>query len=148
MFTQFPHELWNVVSSATEIAVLLRILKNIGFAEDGVCYESRESMCNACYVSKDTWRKAIESLEDKKIIVVEKVSNKPYRITLHENYAEAKIRTRNRYNNIYRDPILALALENSTIEPSTEIQKIHTKWIKGRYKVKWKKKKEGEDSGS
>lgn len=142
MFTQFPHGLWDLLDSTGEIAVMLRILKNIGFAEDGVCFESRESMCNACHVSKDTWRKAIESLEEKQIIVVEKVSNKPYQITLHENYARAKIRTRNRKDIIYRDPNFALAANNSTSEYQSETERIHTKWIKGRYKVKWKEKKE------
>lgn len=142
MFTQFPHGMWDLLDSTGEIAVMLRILKNIGFAEDGVCFESRESMCNACHVSKDTWRKAIESLEEKQIIVVEKVSNKPYQITLHENYARAKIRTRNRKDIIYRDPNFALAANNSTSEYQSETERIHTKWIKGRYKVKWKEKKE------
>lgn len=142
MFTQFPHGLWDLFDSTSEIAVMLRILKNIGFAEDGVCYESRESMCAACHVSKDTWRKVIESLEEKQIIVVEKVSNKPYQITLHKNYARAKIRTRNRKDNIYRDPKIALAAKTGTQEYQPEIERIHTKWIKGRYKVKWKETKE------
>ena len=142
MFTQFPHGLWDLLDSSSEIAVMLRILKNIGFAEDGVCYESRESMCRACHVNKDTWRKIIESLEEKQIIVVEKVRNKPYQITLHENYARAKIRTRNRKDNIYRDPKIALAEKKCNQEYQPEIERIHTKWIKGRYKVKWKPKEE------
>lgn len=142
MFTQFPHDLWDVIDSTAEGWILLRILKNIGFAEDGVCFESRESMCAACHVSKDTWRKAIESLEKKQIIVVEKVSNKPYQITLHKNYARAKIRTRKRYNNIYSGPNLALAAKDSTPEYQSETERIHIKWLKGRYKVKWKEKKE------
>lgn len=142
MFTQFPHGLWNLLDSASEIVVMLRILKNIGFAEDGVCYESRESMCRACHVNKDTWRKVIESLEEKQIIVVERMGNKPYQITLHENYARAKIRTRNRKDNIYRDPKIALALNNGEPEYQPEIERIHTKWVKGRYKVKTNIKKE------
>jgi hypothetical protein len=110
LFTKFPHEFWDLLDSQSEIVVLLRILKNIGFAEDGVCFESRESMCRACHLHKDTWTKVVASLEDKEIIVTEKVSNHPYRITLHEKYARPKIRPRNRHN-IYRDAKTVLAKE-------------------------------------
>ena len=107
-FTKFPDEFWDLLDSTAEVAVMLRILKNIGFAENGVCFESRDSMCRACHLHKDTWTKVIASLEDKELIVTEKVSNHPYRITLHQNYARPKIRSRNRYN-IYPDAKTVLA---------------------------------------
>lgn len=141
LFTRFPHEFWELVDSTAELIVLLRIMKNIGFTDDGVCYESRESMCHACHLSKPTWSKAIDSLESKNIIVVEKQHNRPYQITLHENVARLKIDTRYRYN-ISHGSNFNHATKNSSYEQTTEIERIHTKWIKGRYKVKWKEKKE------
>lgn len=108
LFAQFPHEFWDLLDSNSEIAVLLRICKNIGFAKNGVCFESRESMCRACHISKNTWKAVIESLQEKKIIVVDEGYNRPHRITLHENVAGVKIRTRYRYN-IYRGSNLTSA---------------------------------------
>lgn len=108
LFTQFPHEFWDQLDSAAEIVVLLRILKNIGFEGRGVCFESRDSMCRACHITKNTLRSAIEGLEDKQIIVVDQGSNRPHKITLHENVAGVKIGTRNRYN-IYRGSNLTSA---------------------------------------
>ncbi len=96
MFTKFPHELWDLLDSAAEIAVMLRILKNIGFAQDGVCFESQQSMCDACFITKPTLRKVLESLAEKQLIVVDEGANRPHRITLHENVAGEKIRLRNR----------------------------------------------------
>ena len=119
LFTKFPHEFWDLLDSNSEIAVLLRILKNIGFSGNGVCYESRESMCRACHLHKNTWTKVITSLEEKKIIVVEKVSNHPYRITLHENYARHKIAPRNRHK-IYRDAKKGLAKKRGSHVSDTE----------------------------
>lgn len=112
MFTKFPHELWDLLDSTAEVAVMLRILKNIGFSEDGVSFESRDSMCRACHISKNTWKIAIESLEEKQIIVVDKVANRPHMITLHENLAGVKIRTRNRIY-LYRGSNLIPAKKGS-----------------------------------
>jgi hypothetical protein len=108
LFTKFPHEFWDLLDSNSEIAVLLRILKNIGFSGNGVCYESRESMCRACHITKNTWKTVIEKLKDKQIIIVDEGANRPHKITLHENVAGVKIRTRYRYN-IYRGSNLTSA---------------------------------------
>lgn len=96
MFTKFPHELWDLLDSTAEIAVMLRILKNIGFSQDGVCFESQQSMCNACFITKPTLRKVLESLAEKNLIVVNEGANRPHIITLHENVAGEKIGLRNR----------------------------------------------------
>lgn len=119
MFTKFPHELWDLLDSAAEGFILLRILKNIGFSEDGVCFESRDSMCRACHVSKNTWKTAIESLQEKQIIVVEKVANRPHMITLHENVAGVKIRTRNRIY-LYRGSNLIPAKKGSKYDKDSQ----------------------------
>ena len=87
---------------------MLRILKNIGFSHDGVCFESRDSMCRACHISKNTWKATIESLKEKELIEVEETHNKPHLITLHKNVAGVKIRTLYN-NNIYRVPNLTPA---------------------------------------
>ena len=119
MFTKFPHELWDLLDSAAEGFILLRILKNIGFSEDGVCFESRDSMCRAFHVSKNTWKTAIESLQEKQIIVVEKVANRPHMITLHENVAGVKIRTRNRIY-LYRGSNLIPAKKGSKYDKDSQ----------------------------
>lgn len=108
MFTKFPHEFWDELDSTPEIAVMLRILKNIGFGENDECFESRDSMCRACHISKNTWKATIEKLQTKQLIVVEESYNRPHKITLHENVAGVKIGTRNRYN-IYRGSNLTSA---------------------------------------
>ena len=119
MFTKFPHEFWDELDSTPEIAVMLRILKNIGFAENGVCFESRDSMCRACHISKNTWKATIEKLQTKQLIVVEESYNRPHKITLHENVAGVKIRTRNRYN-IYRGSNLTSAKKGGTCDLHSE----------------------------
>ena len=96
MFTKFPHEFWDLLDSTAEIVVLLRILKNIGFSQDGVSFESQQSMCQACFITKPTLRKVLESLAEKKIIIVDEGANRPHKITLHENVAGEKIGLRNR----------------------------------------------------
>lgn len=119
MFTKFPDEFWDLIDTSGEGMVLLRILKNIGFAENGVCFESRESMCRACHVTKNTWKAAIESLKEKQIIVVDEGANRPHRITLHENVAGVKIGTRNRYN-IFRGSNLTSAKKRGDNDNHTE----------------------------
>jgi len=142
LFTKFPHDFWNLCRSQSELIVLLRILKNIGFSGNGVSFESRDSMCRACFMTKNTLKKVIDELERRNIIVVDEGANRPHRITLHENIAGVKIETRYRNNTLYRGAELTPAKNNSTSEYQPEIERIHTKWIKGRYKVKWKEKKE------
>jgi hypothetical protein len=110
LFTQFSHVLWNLLDTTAEIAVMLRILKNVGFAPDGVCFESRDSMCRACHISKSTWKVTIESLQQKQLIEIEENGNKPHFITLHKNISGVEIRTRN-INNIYRGSISAPAIK-------------------------------------
>lgn len=84
---------------------MLRILKNIGFSEEGVCFESRDSMCRACHISKNTWKTTIESLKEKELIEVQEAYHKPHLITLHKKVQGVKIRTLYN-NNIYRVPNL------------------------------------------
>ena len=105
MYSQFPHLFWNLLDTTAEIAVMLRILKNIGFSEEGVCFESRDSMCRACHISKNTWKTTIESLKEKELIEVQEAYHKPHLITLHKNVQGVKIRTLYN-NNIYRVPNL------------------------------------------
>ena len=109
MYSQFPHLFWNLLDTTAEIAVMLRILKNIGFSHDGVCFESRDSMCRACHISKSTWKITIESLQEKELIEVEENGNKPHFITLHKNISGVEIRTRYINKNIYRGSILTPA---------------------------------------
>lgn len=87
---------------------MLRILKNIGFSEEGVCFESRDSMCRACHISKNTWKTTIESLKEKELIEVQEAYHKPHLITLHKKVQGVKIRTLYN-NNIYRVPNLTPA---------------------------------------
>ena len=87
---------------------MLRILKNVGFSEDGVCFESRDSMCRACHISKNTWKTTIESLKEKELIEVQEAYHKPHLITLHKKVQGVKIRTLYN-NNIYRVPNLTPA---------------------------------------
>ena len=118
-FTKFPDEFWNLLDSTAEVAVMLRILKNIGFAENGVCFESRDAMCRACHITKNTWKAAIESLKEKELIIVEESHNRPHKITLHEKVAGVKIRTRNRYN-IFRGSNLTSAKNGGDRDSHTE----------------------------
>ena len=108
MYSQFPHLFWNLLDTTAEIAVMLRILKNVGFSEDGVCFESRDSMCRACHISKNTWKTTIESLKEKELIEVQEAYHKPHLITLHKKVQGVKIRTLYN-NNIYRVPNLTPA---------------------------------------
>lgn len=108
MYSQFPHLFWNLLDTTAEIAVMLRILKNIGFSEEGVCFESRDSMCRACHISKNTWKTTIESLKEKELIEVQEAYHKPHLITLHKKVQGVKIRTLYN-NNIYRVPNLTPA---------------------------------------
>ena len=108
-FTKFPDEYWDFIDTATEGLILLRILKNVGFNGTGVCFESRESMANACHVSKNTVSAAIESLEEKGLIKVERIPNKPLNITLLQISAKTKIRPRKRRIHLFRDPNLVYA---------------------------------------
>lgn len=117
MYSQFPHIFWNLLDTTAEIAVMLRILKNIGFSHDGVCFESRDSMCRACHISKNTWKTTIESLKEKELIEVEETHNKPHLITLHKKVAGVKIRTLN-INTIYRVPNLTPATKRGDYDKS------------------------------
>jgi len=108
LYSQFPHLFWNLLDTTAEIAVMLRILKNVGFSEDGVCFESRDSMCRACHISKNTWKTTIESLKEKELIEVQEAYHKPHLITLHKKVQGVKIRTLYN-NNIYRVPNLTPA---------------------------------------
>jgi len=96
---------------------MLRILKNISFSDDGVCFESRDSMCRACHISKNTWKATIESLKEKELIEVEETHNKPHLITLHKKVAGVKIRTRYN-NNIDRVPNLTPATKRGDYDKS------------------------------
>jgi len=133
-FTKFPDEFWDLIDTTAEGLILLRILKQVGFDGTGVCFESRESMANACHVSKNTVTTVIESLEEKGVIKVERIPNKPLSITLLKTSAKTKIRPRKRIIHLFRDPHLVYAQQRGENDYCPEEYSEHEAFqvVKGR----------------
>ena len=119
MFTKFPHDFWELVDTPAEGFVLLRILKQVGFNGQGVCFESRESICRACHISVRTYTNVMQSLQEKGIIHVERQHNRPNAITVLHSSARGKIAHRNRYK-IFRRANLHHATERGKHDNHTE----------------------------
>jgi len=80
-FVKFPLELFEL-RDVTAMAVMLRIIMRMDSDGNGVCFETRTSMCEHLGIDKNTWKKKLEFLEGQGLIVVAKHSNAPHHITL------------------------------------------------------------------
>ena len=80
-FVKFPLELFEL-RDVTAMAVMLRIIMRMDSDGNGVCFETRTSMCEHLGIDKNTWKKKLEFLEGQGLIIVAKHSNAPHHITL------------------------------------------------------------------
>lgn len=62
---------------------MLRIMLRMTSDGSGVCYESRQTMSQACDISEKTITAVIKSLEDKKLIIVDRKHRRSHKISLH-----------------------------------------------------------------
>jgi len=151
LFTQYSHDLWEILNDPYEIAVMLRILMRCAFHGDGVCFETREHMSRACGISEKTWTQVIKSLESKGLINVTRRHKLPHEITLR-----GKNDLQKRYN-IFCESNLPPKIDEDQMEekkikkkkvvrkrptkekkhkqpsvdrPLSEVDKIHRRWLK------------------
>lgn len=131
MFTKFPDQLWPYLTSPSEIAVMLRILKLVGFDGKGECFEEARTFANGCGISPRTLTDVLRSLEAKNLIVVSRSKKKLNRIVLGEItkkivFSSKICRHKEIYNNIF------IAAEFAA--KKTEAEVIHEKWLKKKAK--------------
>lgn len=83
-FTKFPDDLWGKFRNPAHGFVLLRIIRGCGFDGTGVCFESQESMANACGTTTRTISNIIKTLENEGFIEVDRRFKTINRITLRK----------------------------------------------------------------
>lgn len=119
VFTKFPIQFWTTLKGSSEIAVMLRIMLRMTGDGWGVCYESRDSIAEACDISPKKVTEVIKSLESKNLIRVERLHRRPHNITLHpdvRNILGGKIDLQTRSNT--------MDLDGESFLPSKEDQKM------------------------
>lgn len=145
-FTLFPDDLFKYLSSSYEQALMLRILYRCGFDGQSACFETRTNMCAALGMAPKTWTRTIKDLEAKGLIKVARHPKTPHQITLTDLVKELlwgkkyplKINTIDTgYNLPLKEKKKAVrkrpAKDNGhsvNIETTSEIERIHSKWLK------------------
>jgi hypothetical protein len=80
-FVRFPSELF-ALRDVAAMAVMLRVILRMDADGNGVCFETRASMCKELGIDKNTWKKKIDLLESQGLINVVRHRNVPHHITL------------------------------------------------------------------
>lgn len=83
-FVKFPVELFNL-KDPIAIVIMLRIIMRMDAEGNGVCFESRTSMCEHIKIDKKTWTDKIKKMEQAGIIVVDRRVKVPNHIVLSED---------------------------------------------------------------
>ncbi len=80
-FIRFPVELFQLRDVAA-MALMVRIIMRMDADGNGVCFETRTSMCEALHIDKKTWTAKIRKLEDDGWISVDRKPKVPNQIAL------------------------------------------------------------------
>lgn len=83
-FIKFPVELFDL-NDAEKIALMLRIIMRMDAQGNGVCFETRTSMCKHLKINRKAWSRKISELQESGFILVERRNKAPNQITLTEH---------------------------------------------------------------
>jgi hypothetical protein len=82
-FVKFPVELFNL-KDVEKMGIMLRIIMRMDAEGNGVCFETRTSMCENLDMNRKAWSRKIRELEKSGLIKVERRPKVPNHITLTE----------------------------------------------------------------
>ena len=88
-FVKFPIELFDL-KDPIAIVIMVRIIMRMDAQGNGVCFESRNSMCEHIGIDRKTWTNKIESLENKGLIIVDRKPKVPNHISLSDDFKNGR----------------------------------------------------------
>jgi hypothetical protein len=126
LFTKFPDQLWSYLTTPTEIAVMLRILKLCGFDGQGECFESADTFSNHVGITRRTLSKVLLCLEAKQLVIVQRQKHHLNRIALGEVVRQMS----HVGKNFPQKENTILYTGEKFSHGKSEIERIHEKWLK------------------
>jgi hypothetical protein len=126
LFTKFPDQLWSLLTTPTEIAVMLRVLKLCGFDGQGECFESSDVFAARVGINRRTLSKVLLCLEAKQLICVHRQRHQLNRIVLGEVVRQMSHVGK---NFPHKENTILYTGEKFS-HGKSEIERIHEKWLK------------------